>query len=106
MHSTGRTHKPTKARILPVAPTVIEERTRNTNASAIVSTIDAMRIPVVPNKTAPCRALWARSSSAVPGGWKNSEDQRNKIDQNSTPDAGCAHKDKEHKRERMKPQQA
>src|ERR1700677_541203 len=62
MHSAGRMQRATNARILPVIPTVIEVRNRNTAASTIVSTINATRIPVAPVTTPPdhasARIIW------------------------------------------------
>jgi len=63
--SVGRMHRPTKARILPVAPAVNEGRTRNTPASTIVSTTSIMRTPICPNTTPPCHAL-AEISNGTP----------------------------------------
>src|SRR5665213_3293810 len=65
MQSAGRMNRPKKARILPVAPAVNEGRTRNTAASAIVRTTNAMRTPVSPNTNPPCEAL-AEISSGTP----------------------------------------
>src|ERR1700685_1848984 len=65
MHSAGRIARATKARILPVTPTVTEGRTRNTAASTIVTTINATRISVDPVTTPPARAFaqinWKRN---------------------------------------------
>src|SRR5271168_4147071 len=109
MHSAGRTHSPTKARILPVAPAVIEGRTRNTPASTIVSTTNVTRIPVSPNTNSPrhsgrCRSVAdvrPRVSAAALGGRGNSEDQRNEIDHDSQPYQNYADERKEHEREWM-----
>src|SRR6202050_1938000 len=66
MHSAGRTHSATKATILPVFPAVIAGRTSNTAVSAIVTTINATRIPVDPI-TLPSGAF-ARSYDLRDGG--------------------------------------
>src|SRR5271154_3078526 len=114
MHSAGRTHNPIKARILPVAPAVIEGRTRNTPASVIVSTTNVTRTPVSPSTISPChsercqsvRDVRLRDSSAALGGWGNSEDQRNEINRDSKPYQNYADERKEQERERMKPEEA
>ncbi len=122
MHSTGRTHRLTNARILPVAPTVIEGRTRNNPASAIVSTTSAMTTPISPDtpffvmrspefpgsRPQTCGhqrlVVPASISSAVSAGgeWRT---QRNEIDCDSQPYQNCANESKEHKLNWTNPEQ-